>query len=384
MSSTDKLVIPAYNQGSEREFNEWFRNLRTAAKQHKYVLDIIEAGIIRPGSEREAEAVASAARAAAAAAAEAAMLGACNAAMEATALDLVSPLPPASAPIAPPALAPPLPATLAQMLAQARAVRVCAATLWLPRAQVVQRGEQRCAQRDWFVPAATWREAGAGHVAVAQHAAPDLVWEIARRAQSRHTLVPVWIVAPRGGGPLVSATHVDEGGACHADGGTASKAFLYVAHSRAASVAAVLAVETRSGEVWSRCHQLYLTSLASACLACLKGHADTIAGTTTAADAADSAGDGVGAGDVGVDHTQMAEVASEVAAAAEEALVAEGAAAAAAGGFDDGEFTSGYHVAAALDELNFGCDLGAGDVPHKQAIDDERRRLSTVPSCDGA
>ena len=35
MSSTDKLVIPAYKQSSEREFNEWFRNLRTAAKQHK-------------------------------------------------------------------------------------------------------------------------------------------------------------------------------------------------------------------------------------------------------------------------------------------------------------------------------------------------------------
>ena len=41
MSSTDKLVIPAYKQGAEREFNEWFRNLRTAAKQHKYLLDII-------------------------------------------------------------------------------------------------------------------------------------------------------------------------------------------------------------------------------------------------------------------------------------------------------------------------------------------------------
>ena len=35
MSSTDKLVIPAFNLSSEREFNEWFRNLRTAAKQHK-------------------------------------------------------------------------------------------------------------------------------------------------------------------------------------------------------------------------------------------------------------------------------------------------------------------------------------------------------------
>ena len=58
MSSTDKLVIPAYKQSSEREFNEWFRNLRTAAKQHKYLLDIIEVGTIRPGAEREAEAVA--------------------------------------------------------------------------------------------------------------------------------------------------------------------------------------------------------------------------------------------------------------------------------------------------------------------------------------
>ena len=48
----------AYKQGSEREFNEWFRNLRTAAKQHKYLLDIIEVGTIRPGAEREAEAVA--------------------------------------------------------------------------------------------------------------------------------------------------------------------------------------------------------------------------------------------------------------------------------------------------------------------------------------
>ena len=56
MSSTDKLVIPAYKQSSEREFNEWFRNLRTAAKQHKYLLDIIEVGTIRPGAEREAEA----------------------------------------------------------------------------------------------------------------------------------------------------------------------------------------------------------------------------------------------------------------------------------------------------------------------------------------
>ena len=46
MSSTDKLVIPAYNLSSEREFNEWLRNLRTAAKQHKYLLDIIEEGTI--------------------------------------------------------------------------------------------------------------------------------------------------------------------------------------------------------------------------------------------------------------------------------------------------------------------------------------------------
>ena len=58
MSSTDKLVIPAYKQSSEREFNEWFRNLRTAAKQHKYLLDIIEVGTIRPGAEREAEVLA--------------------------------------------------------------------------------------------------------------------------------------------------------------------------------------------------------------------------------------------------------------------------------------------------------------------------------------
>ena len=58
MSSTDKLVIPAYNLGSEREFNEWLRNLRTTAKQHKYLLDIIEVGTIRPGAEREAEALA--------------------------------------------------------------------------------------------------------------------------------------------------------------------------------------------------------------------------------------------------------------------------------------------------------------------------------------
>ena len=58
MSSTDKLVIPAYNLSSEREFNEWLRNLRTMAKQHKYLLDIIEEGTIRQGAEREAEAVA--------------------------------------------------------------------------------------------------------------------------------------------------------------------------------------------------------------------------------------------------------------------------------------------------------------------------------------
>ena len=58
MSSTDKLVIPAYNLSSEREFNEWVRNLRTMAKQQKYLLDIIEEGTIRPGAEREAEAVA--------------------------------------------------------------------------------------------------------------------------------------------------------------------------------------------------------------------------------------------------------------------------------------------------------------------------------------
>ena len=68
MSSTDKLVIPAYKQGSEREFNEWSRNLRTAAKQHKYLLDIIEVGTIRPGAEREAEAVAGGASAGALAA----------------------------------------------------------------------------------------------------------------------------------------------------------------------------------------------------------------------------------------------------------------------------------------------------------------------------
>ena len=55
MSSTDKLVIPAYKLGSEREHNEWVRNLRTTAKQHKYLLDIIEEGTIRPGAEREAE-----------------------------------------------------------------------------------------------------------------------------------------------------------------------------------------------------------------------------------------------------------------------------------------------------------------------------------------
>ena len=58
MSSTDKLVIPAYNLSSEREFNEWLRNLRTMAKQQKYLLDIIEEGTIRQGAEREAEALA--------------------------------------------------------------------------------------------------------------------------------------------------------------------------------------------------------------------------------------------------------------------------------------------------------------------------------------
>ena len=58
MSSTDKLVIPAYNLSSEREHDEWVRNLRTMAKQHKYLLDIIEEGTIRQGAEREAEAVA--------------------------------------------------------------------------------------------------------------------------------------------------------------------------------------------------------------------------------------------------------------------------------------------------------------------------------------
>ena len=58
MSSTDKLVIPAYNLSSEREFNEWVRNLRTMAKQQKYLLDIIEEGTIRQGAEREAEALA--------------------------------------------------------------------------------------------------------------------------------------------------------------------------------------------------------------------------------------------------------------------------------------------------------------------------------------
>ena len=42
MSSTDKLVIPAYKLGSEREHNEWVRNMRTAAKQYKYLLDIID------------------------------------------------------------------------------------------------------------------------------------------------------------------------------------------------------------------------------------------------------------------------------------------------------------------------------------------------------
>ena len=58
MSSTDKLVIPAYNQSSEREFHEWLRNVRTAAKQHRYLLDIIDEGTIRPGAEREAETLA--------------------------------------------------------------------------------------------------------------------------------------------------------------------------------------------------------------------------------------------------------------------------------------------------------------------------------------
>ena len=53
-----QLVIPAYNLGSEREHNEWVRNVRTAAKQHKYLLDIIDEGAIRPGAEREAEAMA--------------------------------------------------------------------------------------------------------------------------------------------------------------------------------------------------------------------------------------------------------------------------------------------------------------------------------------
>ena len=47
MSSTDKLVIPAYKLGSEREHNEWVRNMRTAAKQYKYLLDIIDEGAIR-------------------------------------------------------------------------------------------------------------------------------------------------------------------------------------------------------------------------------------------------------------------------------------------------------------------------------------------------
>ena len=35
MSSTDKLVIPAYNLRSEREHDEWVRKVRTAAQQHK-------------------------------------------------------------------------------------------------------------------------------------------------------------------------------------------------------------------------------------------------------------------------------------------------------------------------------------------------------------
>ena len=58
MSSTDTLGMPAYNLGSEREHDDWVRKLRTAAKQHKYLLDIIEVGTIRPGAEREAEALA--------------------------------------------------------------------------------------------------------------------------------------------------------------------------------------------------------------------------------------------------------------------------------------------------------------------------------------
>ena len=58
MSSTDKLVIPAYKLGSEREFKEWVRNVRTAAKQHRYLLDIIDKGAIQEGAEREAEAMA--------------------------------------------------------------------------------------------------------------------------------------------------------------------------------------------------------------------------------------------------------------------------------------------------------------------------------------
>ena len=58
MSSTDKLVIPAYKLGSKREFKEWVRNVRTAAKQHKHLLDIIDKGAIQEGAEREAEAMA--------------------------------------------------------------------------------------------------------------------------------------------------------------------------------------------------------------------------------------------------------------------------------------------------------------------------------------
>jgi len=58
MSSTDKLVIPAYKLGSEREFKEWVRNVRTAAKQHRYLLDIIDKGAIQEGADREAEAMA--------------------------------------------------------------------------------------------------------------------------------------------------------------------------------------------------------------------------------------------------------------------------------------------------------------------------------------
>ena len=51
--STDKMEFPSYTKGTEQHFYEWCRETNTRAKMHRFHHDILTAGTIKPGADRE-------------------------------------------------------------------------------------------------------------------------------------------------------------------------------------------------------------------------------------------------------------------------------------------------------------------------------------------